>query len=83
MPELDEKRVREIVKEEIGSSKIPERLSNIEHKVDNLKIEINLKFENVNLKIDSLKEQMKDDKKMVVGFFVLVLIAVIGAALAK
>ena len=80
MTELDEKRVREIVKEEIAGSKIPERLAVIETKLDanynSLKNEMNLKFDNI-------KEQMRDDKKLIVGFFVLLLITVIGAALAK
>ncbi len=81
MPELDEKRVREIVKEEITDSKINEKLAVIETKLD-------MKADKADLtrledKFDNIKEDVKDIKKYIIGFSIAVIVAVIGAALAK
>ncbi len=92
MPELDEKRVRKIVKEEIGSSRVPERLAVIESKLDDIKtqkadktdlIRLEGKFDALGDKFDVLKDDVKDIKKYIIGFSIAVIVAVIGAALAK
>ncbi len=94
MPELDEKRVREIVKEEISTHRIPERLSVIETKVDSLandqkeiKSDIKELKKDIKDEINELKKGIKDSnneiKKYVIGFSIAVVVAVIGAALAK
>ncbi len=96
MTELDEKRVREIVKEEIGLSRVPERLAVIESKLDDIQDKKADKSDigQLNLRIDTLaedqksfkkemKEDMKEIKKYIIGFTIAVIVAVIGAALAK
>ncbi len=83
MPELDKKRVREIVKEEITDSKINERLAVIETKLDQKADKADIKH--LNFRIDMIKEQMKEDTKTIKGYiigFTITSIAVVLSALA-
>ncbi len=92
MPELDEKRVSEIVKDEINTHRIPERLAVIEEQNKEIRHILDQKADKTDLrrledKFDTfkedVKENMKDIKKYIIGFSIAVIVAVIGAALAK
>ncbi len=76
MPELDEKRVREIVKEEITDSEFHKDISELK---GNLK-DVQFNVKQINLRIDSLKEMMNTQNKFVLGLLIAIFIFLIGIA---
>ncbi len=92
MPELNESRVREIIRDEITVMQIPERLAKIEeqNREINLKIDRLDKFkadksdiERLENKIGLHKEQTNRDNKIMIGLIITVILLVIAALIKK
>ena len=93
MAELNENRVREIVRDEMSSLHIPERLIAIETKLDQKADKVDLEkviMQITTLQTDvsslktgqrSLRDEMQNNFKFIIGFFITILALLIGMAL--